>query len=124
MHAQFERYRAMVEAALPLALPKDGGWAEVITDAARYSLLAGGKRLRPCLVLAAAERVGTDLRDSPSALREALPAACAMEMIHTYSLIHDDLRTPLRTWRARRRPTRSTRSGTYGPSAASRRRRA
>lgn len=91
MHAQFERYRAMVEAALPLALPKDGGWAEVITDAARYSLLAGGKRLRPCLVLAAAERVGTDLRDSPSALREALPAACAMEMIHTYSLIHDDL---------------------------------
>lgn len=91
MHAQFERYRAMVEAALPLALPKDSGWAEVITDAARYSLLAGGKRLRPCLVLAAAERVGTDLRDSPSALREALPAACAMEMIHTYSLIHDDL---------------------------------
>ncbi len=91
MHAQFERYRAMVEAALPLALPKDGSWAEVITDAARYSLLAGGKRLRPCLVLAAAERVGTDLRDSPSALREALPAACAMEMIHTYSLIHDDL---------------------------------
>lgn len=91
MHAQFERYRAMVEAALPLALPKDSGWAEVITAAARYSLLAGGKRLRPCLVLAAAERVGTDLRDSPSALREALPAACAMEMIHTYSLIHDDL---------------------------------
>lgn len=91
MHAQFERYRAMVEAALPLSLPKDSGWAEVITDAARYSLLAGGKRLRPCLVLAAAERVGTDLRDSPSALREALPAACAMEMIHTYSLIHDDL---------------------------------
>ena len=42
-------------------------------------------------MLAAAERVGTDLRDSPSALREALPAACAMEMIHTYSLIHDDL---------------------------------
>ena len=63
MHAQFERYRAMVEAALPLALPKDGGWAEVITDAARYSLLAGGKRLRPCLVLAAAERVGKCVED-------------------------------------------------------------
>lgn len=47
MHAQFERYRAMVEAALPLALPKDGGWAEVITDAARYSLLAGGQAPAP-----------------------------------------------------------------------------
>ena len=64
---------------------------ERLYDPIRYSLAGGGKRLRPCLVLAAAERVGTDLRDSPSALREALPAACAMEMIHTYSLIHDDL---------------------------------
>ncbi len=49
-----------------------------------YSLLAGGKRLRPILCLAACEAVGGSIRD-------AMPAACAIEMIHTYSLIHDDL---------------------------------
>lgn len=52
--------------------------------AMRYSLMAGGKRLRPVLCLAAAEAVGGD----PSS---CMPAACALEMIHTYSLIHDDL---------------------------------
>jgi geranylgeranyl pyrophosphate synthase len=51
----------------------------------RYSLFAGGKRLRPALVLAAADAI------DPSAVELALPAACAVEMIHTYSLIHDDL---------------------------------
>jgi geranylgeranyl diphosphate synthase type II len=50
----------------------------------RYSLLGGGKRLRPLLVLMAAEACGCDVE-------RALPAACAVEMIHTYSLIHDDL---------------------------------
>jgi geranylgeranyl diphosphate synthase type II len=50
----------------------------------RYSLLAGGKRLRPALVLAAGEAYGADTDD-------LMPAACAIEMIHTYSLIHDDL---------------------------------
>lgn len=50
----------------------------------RYSLLAGGKRVRPALCLAAAEVVG-------GTLECAVPAACAMEMIHTMSLIHDDL---------------------------------
>lgn len=50
----------------------------------RYSLLAGGKRVRPVLCLASAEAVGGDRR-------MALPAACALELIHTYSLIHDDL---------------------------------
>ena len=50
----------------------------------RYSLFAGGKRLRPILCLAACEAVGGDAR-------RALPAACALECIHTYSLIHDDL---------------------------------
>src|SRR5262245_51586089 len=56
----------------------------------QYSLLAGGKRLRPILTLAAAETVagpGSTLR----AVEQALPAACAVEFIHTYSLIHDDL---------------------------------
>jgi len=55
-----------------------------LRDAMEYSLLAGGKRLRPALALGAAEIVCGD--DAP-----ALPAACAIEMIHTYSLIHDDL---------------------------------
>ncbi len=55
-----------------------------LTAAVRYSLLGGGKRLRPLLVLTAAEACGSDYRS-------ALPAACAVEMIHTYSLIHDDL---------------------------------
>jgi geranylgeranyl diphosphate synthase type II len=55
-----------------------------IHEAMRYSVLAGGKRLRPVLVIAAAEAVG-------GKLEEVLDVACAMEMIHTYSLIHDDL---------------------------------
>jgi len=62
-------------------------WADApprLIEAARYSLFAGGKRLRPALALGACEIVRGD--DAP-----ALPAACALEMIHTYSLIHDDL---------------------------------
>src|SRR5712691_4724564 len=55
-----------------------------LRQAIRYSLLAGGKRIRPILTLAAAEVVG-----APARL--ALPFACALEMIHTYSLVHDDL---------------------------------
>ena len=58
----------------------------------RYSLLAGGKRLRPMLVLAAAEACGERARPhAADAVRLAMPAACAIELIHTYSLIHDDL---------------------------------
>ncbi len=52
--------------------------------ARRYSLLAGGKRVRPCLCLAACEAVG-------GSVGAAMPTACAMEMLHTMSLIHDDL---------------------------------
>ena len=55
-----------------------------IVKAMKYSLMAGGKRLRPILCLAATEAVG-------GKVAEALPAAGALEMIHTYSLIHDDL---------------------------------
>ncbi|MFC4769160.1 polyprenyl synthetase family protein [Effusibacillus consociatus] len=55
-----------------------------IGEAMRYSLFAGGKRIRPILTLAAVETMGGDYK-------EALPVACAIEMIHTYSLIHDDL---------------------------------
>ena len=58
----------------------------------RYSLMAGGKRLRPLLVLAGAEGVAQATGTSEAAARDAaMPAACAIEMIHTYSLIHDDL---------------------------------
>jgi geranylgeranyl pyrophosphate synthase len=57
----------------------------------RYSLDAGGKRLRPILTLAAADAVAGDSPSTRSAAELALPAACAIELIHTYSLIHDDL---------------------------------
>jgi geranylgeranyl diphosphate synthase type II len=62
----------------------DSGGSGRILDAMKYSLMAGGKRIRPILTLAAAESVG----GTPE---RALPAACALEIIHTYSLIHDDL---------------------------------
>jgi geranylgeranyl diphosphate synthase type II len=75
--------RAVIDAHLDRLLPEDRG-SRLIT-AMRYSLLAPGKRLRPILCMAAADAVGHP--DS----RVALPAACAIEMIHAYSLIHDDL---------------------------------
>jgi geranylgeranyl diphosphate synthase type II len=76
--------REVVETALNEALPDEANYPPVIFRAVRYSLFAGGKRLRPILCLAAAEAAGGDYR-------AVLPAACALEMIHTYSLIHDDL---------------------------------
>lgn len=76
--------RALIDAALDAALPGESSYPPVIFRAVRYSLFAGGKRVRPILCLAAAEAVGGDIQ-------AALPAACALEMIHTYSLIHDDL---------------------------------
>jgi geranylgeranyl diphosphate synthase type II len=76
--------RRQVEAALDAALPAERDWPATIHRAVRYSLFAGGKRLRPQLVLAAGEAVGGELG-------EVMPLACAVEMIHTYSLIHDDL---------------------------------
>ncbi|MEE3719520.1 farnesyl diphosphate synthase [Tumidithrix elongata RA019] len=71
-----------VEAALDASIAVT--YPEKIYEAMRYSLMAGGKRLRPILCLAACELLGGD----PSA---AMPTACAMEMVHTMSLIHDDL---------------------------------
>jgi geranylgeranyl diphosphate synthase type II len=76
--------REVVDTALQGYLPETQGPAADLVRAMRYSLFAGGKRLRPILCLAAAEAVGG--KDA-----EALPVACALEMIHTYSLIHDDL---------------------------------
>lgn len=82
----FEERKLLVENELRkimpvLAAPEP---AEVLNEAAAYSLLAGGKRLRPILLMAAAEAVGGEGE-------RFLPCACALEMIHTYSLIHDDL---------------------------------
>ena len=78
------RFGPVIEAALLEALPSSNDTPAALLEAMHYSLIAGGKRLRPSLVLLAAEACGADPRD-------ALPAACAVEMIHTYSLIHDDL---------------------------------
>lgn len=79
-----EERRGLVNRALQAYLPQVRGPAFRVTQAMHYSLFVGGKRLRPILCLAAAEAVGGDAG-------EALPVACALEMIHTYSLIHDDL---------------------------------
>jgi len=76
--------RADIDTALAAVLPAPPECPAVVAEAMRYSLTAGGKRLRPILCLASAEAVGGD-----PAL--AMPAACALELIHTYSLIHDDL---------------------------------
>ncbi len=76
--------KQMVDAALEKLFPVPAGLEKSVLEASRYSLFAGGKRLRPILCLAAAEVVG----GTPESI---LPAACALEMIHTYSLIHDDL---------------------------------
>jgi len=84
LKAYLEERRSLVNRALAAYLPAVRGPAFRVVQAMHYSLFAGGKRLRPILCLAAAEAVG----GSPE---EALPLACALEMIHTYSLIHDDL---------------------------------
>jgi len=80
----FEADRAEVEAALDSLLPAETAPPAVIHQAMRYSVFAGGKRVRPILCLEAA-RIFTNLP------RGVLPVACAFEFIHTYSLIHDDL---------------------------------
>jgi geranylgeranyl diphosphate synthase type II len=82
--AELEARRRLIEAALEGALPAQSEWPPTIHRAMRYSLFAGGKRIRPLLVLAAGEAVG-------GATAGLMPLACAVEMIHTYSLVHDDL---------------------------------
>jgi len=75
---------ARIDAALDRYLPKETELPHSVHKAMRYSVFAGGKRVRPILMLAACQAVGGDTG-------RAIPTACAMEMIHTYSLIHDDL---------------------------------
>ena len=80
----YDEYRACVENALGPMLESLGEIPDKLLDAMKYSLEAGGKRLRPVILLAACDMAGGDTGI-------ALPFACAIEMIHTYSLIHDDL---------------------------------
>jgi geranylgeranyl diphosphate synthase type II len=90
--------RAEIDAALSTLLPAPPRCPDMLADAMRYSLTAGGKRLRPILCLASAEAVGGNRS-------LALPAACAIELIHTYSLIHDDLPAMDNDTMRRGRPT-------------------
>jgi geranylgeranyl diphosphate synthase type II len=74
----------LIDSRLVNAMPGETELPYSLHSSMRYSTLAGGKRIRPILMIAACEAVGGDINS-------VLPAACAMEMIHTYSLIHDDL---------------------------------
>ena len=76
--------RALVEKALVQELKSEPPIDKTLADAMEYSLMAGGKRLRPILLMAAADAVGVDGA-------QFVTTGCAIEMIHTYSLIHDDL---------------------------------
>lgn len=83
--------RAEIDAALERVTESLGGPAPLV-DGIRYALLGGGKRLRPCVTLAVADQVAAarGLELAP-VRRLALPFACAVEMVHSYSLVHDDL---------------------------------
>jgi len=76
--------KALVDKALQKLMPKPSGLASDVIKAMNYSLFAGGKRIRPILCIAGAEAVGGHADT-------VVPVACAIELIHTYSLIHDDL---------------------------------
>ena len=81
---QWKERIGLIEAALVQELEKENALVPELADSMEYSLTAGGKRLRPILLMAAADAVGAKGTDF-------IQAACGIEMIHTYSLIHDDL---------------------------------
>ena len=84
LSAYFNKIRAEVEDTLDRLVPETGAYPPVIHESMRYSLFAGGKRLRPMLALASCDCVGGERKN-------ALPFAAAIEIIHSYTLIHDDL---------------------------------
>jgi geranylgeranyl diphosphate synthase type II len=84
LKAYLSEKKALVDRSLDVYLPECAGPLAQLVKAMRYSLFAGGKRVRPILCVAGAEAVGGRAQD-------VLTVACALEMIHTYSLIHDDL---------------------------------
>lgn len=81
---QYQIYLTAINNELEGILPRTDANTEIIREAMEYSLKSGGKRIRPVLALAVCEVLGGNAK-------EILPFACAIEMIHTYSLIHDDL---------------------------------
>jgi geranylgeranyl diphosphate synthase, type II len=94
--AYASRLRAAVDAALDRALPHPPECPDLVAEAMHYTIRVGGKRVRPILTLASAEAVArANGQGTGEALRQvqalAMPAACAVELIHTYSLVHDDL---------------------------------
>ena len=97
LNTYFASKKQQINAALSEIL-EDSSISSRIAEAMKYSLMAGGKRIRPILCLAAAEAVGGKADD-------ALRAACSLEMIHTYSLIHDDLPAMDNDDRRRGKPT-------------------
>lgn len=84
MMRSYDEFKEIAEHHLLDYLPQVDAKARTIYDSMKYSVMSGGKRLRPVLLLAACEYGGGELA-------EALPYVCAVEYIHTYSLIHDDL---------------------------------
>jgi geranylgeranyl diphosphate synthase type II len=84
LHRDLKKFQGLVDGALRSYFPSAGSYVRRVRRAMDLSLFAGGKRLRPILCLAACKAVG-------GRMIKALPAACALEYIHTYSLIHDDL---------------------------------
>lgn len=84
LKSYLKKMQQLVDESLERYLPLKDELPTSIHEAMRYSMFAGGKRVRPVLMLAACDAVDGDIS-------KAMPAACAMEMIHTYSLIHDDL---------------------------------
>jgi geranylgeranyl diphosphate synthase type II len=92
IEAWLDERRRAIDAALERYLPSPPGAPAILCESMRYSVLAGGKRLRPLLTLGAAEAVAEHTGMNEAAAQAlALPAACALEFIHTYSLVHDDL---------------------------------
>ncbi|MDD3669506.1 MAG: polyprenyl synthetase family protein [Alphaproteobacteria bacterium] len=96
--------RALMDGALDKLLPMPAGPERRVVEAMRYSLLGGGKALRPFLVLSVADMLGLDRK-------QAVPIACALEMVHTYSLIHDDLPAMDNDTLRRGRPTNHVQFG-------------
>jgi geranylgeranyl diphosphate synthase type II len=84
LNAYLAKQKKTVDRRLDKLLPKKDLYPQKVHEAMRYSLMIGGKRIRPVLTIAACEAVG-------GTARAALDTACAIELIHTYSLIHDDL---------------------------------
>ncbi|MDP6469593.1 MAG: polyprenyl synthetase family protein [Pseudomonadales bacterium] len=84
MNAELTELKETIETALDQHLPADSPIARPLTDAMRYAALGGGKRLRPMMLCATCTALG-------GTLRSALTPACALEFVHAYSLVHDDL---------------------------------